>query len=138
MVELIGAVSSVNNAPPPKASIREREAAPVIPRNVSEINFVNSGIFVDNLQNVAILEYRASETGELINQYPTQAQIDAFKSAQRLADDASSGSTVSVTVPQEAAPQPAAVSTQPPAAGNDAGAGDAGAAPQPQATSVVA
>ncbi|MCE9508526.1 MAG: hypothetical protein K8R48_09495 [Alphaproteobacteria bacterium] len=47
--------------------------------------FVSSSIRVDNLQNVAILEYR-SEKGEIIQQYPTQTQIDAFKRAAALQD----------------------------------------------------
>jgi len=46
-------------------------------------SFVSSSIRVDNLQNVAILEYR-SEAGEVVQQYPTQSQIEAFKNAARL------------------------------------------------------
>ena len=49
----------------------------------SDGGFVSSSIRVDNLQNVAILEYR-SETGEVVQQYPTQSQIDAFKRAAAL------------------------------------------------------
>ena len=50
--------------------------------SVSDIDFVSSSVRMDNLQNAAILEYRSSKTGEIIRQYPTQAQIQAFKRAQ--------------------------------------------------------
>lgn len=46
-------------------------------------NFVTSSIRIDNLQNFAVLEYR-NQAGKVVEQYPTQTQIDAFKSAQRL------------------------------------------------------
>ena len=36
---------------------------------------------VDNILNLAIIEYRSSETGDVINQYPTEAQIQAFSRA---------------------------------------------------------
>ncbi|TAL33972.1 MAG: hypothetical protein EPN97_08705 [Alphaproteobacteria bacterium] len=48
-------------------------------------NFVSSRVRVDNLQNVAILEYRSSE-GDVVRQYPTEAQIQAFKRAERIAE----------------------------------------------------
>lgn len=47
-------------------------------------NFVSSRVRVDNLQNVAILEYRSSE-GDVVRQYPTEAQIQAFKRAEHIA-----------------------------------------------------
>ena len=51
--------------------------------SVKAPTYTSSSIRVDNLQDVAILEYR-SETGEVKEQYPTQKQIAAFKTAQRL------------------------------------------------------
>ena len=51
---------------------------------IADMNFVSSSIRVDNLQNVAILEYRSSRTGEVLQQFPTQAQIEAFKHAEQL------------------------------------------------------
>ena len=56
----------------------------------SDGGFVSSSIRVDNLQNVAILEYR-SETGEVVQQYPAQSQIDAFKRAAVLRNQEQSG-----------------------------------------------
>jgi hypothetical protein len=40
-------------------------------------------IRVDNLQNAVILEYRSSRTGEVVWQYPTESQIQAFHRAAR-------------------------------------------------------
>ena len=51
---------------------------------IADMHFVSSSIRVDNLQNVAILEYRSSKTGEVLQQFPTQAQIEAFKHAEQL------------------------------------------------------
>jgi len=51
---------------------------------IADIDFVISSIRVDNLQNVAILEYRSGKTGEVMQQFPTQTQIEAFKHAEQL------------------------------------------------------
>ncbi|MCK4945835.1 MAG: hypothetical protein KAS59_06190 [Alphaproteobacteria bacterium] len=51
---------------------------------IADIDFVISSIRVDNLQNVAILEYRSGKTGEVMQQFPTQVQIEAFKRAEQL------------------------------------------------------
>jgi hypothetical protein len=66
-----------------------RESAPEGGVYVPETNaaltaaqdFVASRIRMDNLQDVAILEYRSSE-GDVIRQYPTEKQIEAYKRAQ--------------------------------------------------------
>lgn len=91
-------------------------------------NFVTSSIRVDNLQNFAILEYR-NQSGQVVKQYPTQAQIDAFKNAQRLLEKrieshhhggAEAARTERPAAPSKAAdtpvlsaPQPATASTSP-------------------------
>ena len=49
-----------------------------------DVDFVISSIRVDNLQNVAILEYRSGKTGEVMQQFPTQTQIEAFKRAEQI------------------------------------------------------
>ncbi len=46
--------------------------------------FLVSRIRMDNLQNVAIIEVRARDTGEVVNQYPTEEQIRAIKRAAEL------------------------------------------------------
>lgn len=40
---------------------------------------------IDSAAERAILEVRASETGEVVNQYPSEAQIKAFQRAEKLA-----------------------------------------------------
>ncbi|MCK5555711.1 MAG: hypothetical protein KAI76_05700 [Alphaproteobacteria bacterium] len=50
----------------------------------ADVDFVISSIRVDNLQNVAILEYRSGKTGEVMQQFPTQTQIEAFKRAEQI------------------------------------------------------
>lgn len=89
MVNVVSAVSGTQSAPP-RTDV-QGNSAPVSapPPPSSNIDFVVSGIYVDNLQNVAILEYRSSQTDQVIQQYPNQAQINAFKAAQRLAEQAS-------------------------------------------------
>lgn len=82
MVDVISAVSgqsstlrlgsqSANASPPSEPAAR------------ASAELVSSHIRVDNLQNVAILEYRSSQTGEVVRQYPSQSQIDAFRRAER-------------------------------------------------------
>jgi hypothetical protein len=82
---MVDAVSTVSNVT--SAALRQGSQAAVSVASSSlprpDGGFVSSYIRVDNLQNVAILEYR-TEKGEVVQQYPTQAQIDAFKRAESL------------------------------------------------------
>jgi hypothetical protein len=57
--------------------------------NPGNISFFESRIRMDNLQNVAILEIRSSE-GEVVNRYPTEQQVAAFRRAEELRDAAAS------------------------------------------------
>lgn len=70
------------------------------------LEYVTSRIRVDSLQNVAILEYRSFDTGEILRQYPTEGQIQAFKRAQALEKTgdvpAAVGQNLSVSVPEPA------------------------------------
>lgn len=69
-----------------KPYTRERVAPASVlaqPASVSPSGFVSSSIRVDNLQNVAILEFRTEE-GEILQQYPSQSQIEAFHRARTL------------------------------------------------------
>ena len=54
---------------------------------VENVPMVSSRIRVDNLNNVAILEFVNSKTGKVIHQYPTEAQIQAFHRAAQLQAD---------------------------------------------------
>lgn len=84
MVEAVGTVSMQVAAA--KTTARSSASATVTSSGASSSSgdtFVSSAIRVDNLQNVAILEYRSSD-GEVVQQYPTQTQIDAFTRARAL------------------------------------------------------
>lgn len=43
-----------------------------------------SHIRIDNTLNLAIIEYRSTQTGDVLRQYPTKAQIQAFSRAAEL------------------------------------------------------
>ncbi len=90
MVNVVSAVSLAQNIVL-KPSVQSEAVATAPPQasTSDNIDYVTSGIVVDNLQNIAILEYRSSQTGDIIQQYPNQAQINAFKAAERLAHAAS-------------------------------------------------
>jgi len=82
MVDVISAVSGQSST----LRLGSQGAAtspPSEPATQASAELVSSHIRVDNLQNVAILEYRSSRTGEVVRQYPTQSQIDAFRRAER-------------------------------------------------------
>lgn len=76
-------------------------------------------IRVDNVRNVTLLEYRNGD-GEVVQQFPTEAQIRAFKSAERLQEhrraEAAKESSKPATAPapqqqsQQASPSPQAAS----------------------------
>ena len=123
MVSVISSVSGTQNTTLKADAQSSAPATPAPAASSSNANFVTSGIRVDNLQNVAILEYRSSETGDVIQQYPNQAQINAFKAAQHLAEQAKSQAAPAVhhestaAAPQQAAvPAPAAPAQTPAAA----------------------
>ena len=89
MVDVVSTISSSQNTSL-KPSVQSAPVASAPPEaSNANTDFVTSCIYVDNLQNVAILEYRSSQTGEVVQQYPNQAQINAFKAAQQLAHQAS-------------------------------------------------
>ena len=147
MVDVVSAVSSVQNAVlKPSVQSTSAPSAP-LPPSTSSTDFVTSGIVMDNLQNVAILEYRSSQTGQVVQQYPDQAQINAFKAAEHLARQAASlkqpqpqehmaVSSVDVHQTQTTAPAPSA------AGGSDAGSagssGSVGSSGGNTTTSIVA
>jgi hypothetical protein len=51
------------------------------PSLVSEIKFVGSRIRMDNNLDMAIMEFRSVETGDILRQYPSEPQIRAFQRA---------------------------------------------------------
>ncbi|MDD9901809.1 MAG: hypothetical protein OXT65_12605 [Alphaproteobacteria bacterium] len=140
MVEAVSTLSVKGSGQrvPPQASASVASSPSAL--NVAR-DLVASRIRMDNLQNVAILEYRSSE-GEILRQYPTQKQIDAFKQAQRLAERGrearvaaeaarSAPRSEAAAVAPEGVPVAAPTETaSAPSAPSEDSAGDSGAAPQ--------
>ncbi len=83
-------------------------------------------IRVDNSIDKAIIEYRSSETGEVVNQYPTEAQVKALARAAEL-------DTTQPTV----AEAPVADTAQTVTADSTAPADTADAAPAPDSSFAV-
>lgn len=48
------------------------------------IDMVTPRIRVDNEVDLAILEYRSNKTGEVKRQFPSEAEVEAFKNAERI------------------------------------------------------
>lgn len=69
----------------PKAT-EQVETAPSAPKS----SFTNSRIRVDNLLDLAILEITSSDTGQVIQQFPSELQIKAFIKAEALQQEQSS------------------------------------------------
>jgi len=103
MVNVVSAVSAAQNPSLNTGVQNSAPATPAPPPPLSSINFVVSGIYMNNLQKVAILEYRSCQTGQVLQQYPNQAQINAFKAAQQLAEQASTKQQAEVAARQQAA-----------------------------------
>lgn len=59
------------------------DSASTLTASAPATNFVGSRIRVDNQLDMAILEFRSQQTGDVIRQYPTEPQIRAI---QRAAD----------------------------------------------------
>lgn len=85
MIEAVS-TSSVQSASlrvPPQGS-----AALPVPATTAQVGsseFISSRIRVDNELDLAILEFRSSDTGDVVRQYPTEPQIRAFQRAAQAA-----------------------------------------------------
>lgn len=64
----------------PSATVQGSDSASAASQGPAVTTFIR----VDNLQNAVILESVSSETGEVISQIPTQAQILAYREAAHL------------------------------------------------------
>jgi len=118
MVDVVNTVSSIQNTPLRSVSQSVSVVAPAEAAQSVNADFVSSRIRVDNLQNVAILEYVSSKTGQVIQQYPSQSQIDAFKRAEHIQIEAQQHEvhvSVDAAPASPPAPEPAAVNTPAPA-----------------------
>ena len=68
--------------------------------------YLSSRIRVDNLLNVAILEVRSTDTGDVIRQYPTEQQIQAFQRASEALADADQQRLEATVELTQRAPEP--------------------------------
>lgn len=85
MIEAVG-TSTANLAALRNAS-QSSVAASFVAAPVADSNskfFISSRVRMDNLLDIAILEFRATDTGDIIRQYPTENQIRAFQRASEL------------------------------------------------------
>lgn len=81
-------IESVNTVPVQSSAalkaMPQSSASYSVAANVSAAaNFISSRIRVDNLLDMAILEVRSSDTGDVVRQFPTEYQIRAFQQADR-------------------------------------------------------
>lgn len=112
MIEMIS-TSSVQNSsarpvPQAVAAIYQATAIPA-----PQASSVASHIRVDNARNVAILEYRDND-GDVVRQYPSESQIEAFRRAQRIQEQVRQQVAAAAPAPDKApAPQVAAPSSAP-------------------------
>jgi hypothetical protein len=82
MIEAVGTLSNATSVP--RASAPARSSASSAPRIQPSELFVSSRIRVDNELDMAIIEIRSQETGDIIRQYPTESQIRAFVRASEI------------------------------------------------------
>ncbi len=103
MIDVVSTLSvSTSVRQQPQAGVSASTSGDADASHFDPANFVSSRIRVDNLQNVAILEYRSSRTGEVVRQYPTQSQIQAFKRAAQTVQADISQQDVSTETPDAA------------------------------------
>lgn len=83
---MINNVVGINGGAPIQNAQVAIPAAPTpeTPARVPRESFTSSRIRVDNFLDLAILEVRSQETGDIIRQYPTERQIEAFQRAAEL------------------------------------------------------
>ncbi len=107
IISALGRTSTASNQVKATSSSAVSETSIAIPTKAEPV-YVTSRIRIDNLQDVAILEYR-SETGEVKDQFPTQKQIEAFKLTQQRLDNSEKATATPTIVSTEStykAPQP--------------------------------
>ena len=98
------------------ASVAAVEAAAAPAAAAAHQDFVVSRIRVDNLRDVAFLEYVSSDSGKVLRQYPNEKQISAYERASE------SFQPEDRAAPKTSAPQTVIVDTsKQPAAGETSG-----------------
>ncbi len=92
---MIEAVNSVlSNASNVRASVeqnstaRSQSANPDKTQEAAKTPYVSPYISIDSQSNRAVLQIRDSNTGDVVAQYPSEGQLKAYQSAQRLSAQA--------------------------------------------------
>jgi uncharacterized FlaG/YvyC family protein len=92
---MIEAVNSVlSNAPAVRSSVeqnstaRSQSANPEKTQEAAKTPYVSPYISIDSQSNRAVLQIRDSNTGDVVTQYPSEGQLKAYQSAQRLSSQA--------------------------------------------------
>ena len=85
MIDAVSTLSVQSNAP----RVTPQASAPVPAVSASssiaaEQSYASSRIRVDNYLDMAILEVRSTDTGDVIRQYPSEYQIRAFQRASEI------------------------------------------------------
>ncbi len=106
-INTLSATQTQSRNEPVTEPVSRIEIEPALPQN----SFTTSSIRVDNLLDLAILEFRASDTGDILRQYPTEQQLQSFQRAAQLSEDSANVQVqteprVSETVTPSQAQQP--------------------------------
>jgi len=88
---MIEAVNSVlSNAPAARAVAEQQSSARSLAANPQKVQetakttpYVSPYISLDRSSNKAVLQIRDSDTGDVLQQYPTKTQIRAYQNAQQ-------------------------------------------------------
>lgn len=129
MIDPIGPVSFQSSPSRPAGD----SPAPA-PARAQDLEVVTSRIRVDNARNVAFLEYISPRTGQVVRQYPSEKQIQAFRQAEKIVAEARKPSTAAASPSVEASeadvalaaplapttPVPSSEASAPPAPTSDA------------------
>jgi len=111
MIEAVNSVianSAITRGPAEQQSAARSFAAnPERVQEVPRAPYVSPYIFVDVTFNEAVLQIRDSETGDVVRQFPSESQLEAYRRAQRSSEGAPQlQSQENVQASNQAAAQP--------------------------------
>lgn len=93
MIDAVSTLSVQSNAP--RVTPQASAPVPAVSSSSSiaaEQSYASSRIRVDNYLDMAILEVRSTDTGDVIRQYPSEYQIRAFQRASEISSRSDSSS----------------------------------------------
>ncbi len=87
MIEAVNSVLSnaavTSRVAEQQSTARSYAANPEKIQEVAKTPYVSPYISIDRNSNKAILQIRDSDTGDVVNQYPTEGQLKAYQAAQQ-------------------------------------------------------